>query len=142
MINIPGTRVLVDSDALIGLIKEDDLIHERCLRVLDQIQQSNFTLVIPYAIILEAATTLSRKLQLPEKSKQLLEYYLIIKKEDNCDFEVSEFVANLYNPKTSKKNSSFDYYVLALAKKNDIKHIFSFDSFYKKNGLIFIEEII
>lgn len=33
-------------------------------------------------------------------------------------------------------------YVLALAKKNNIKYIFSFDSFYKKHGLILIEDLI
>lgn len=143
MINIRGNSVvIVDSDALIGLIHEDDKLHERCLKVSEYLTQNSFATVVAYPSVLEASTTLSRKAKRPDLAGKLLRDHTSIGNFSNYDHNVGKLVVELYDPKTSNKNTPFDHYVLALAKKNNIKIIFSFDSFYKKNGLMLIEELI
>lgn len=145
MINTPGSKtVIVDSDALIGLINSDDLLHKRCLNVSQYLAQNSFATIVPYPIILEAATTLAKDktIRRPDLASKLLKDYAAIEAEPSIETDVANIVAALYHPKTSKKNSPFDYYVLALAKKNNIPYIFSFDSFYRKSGLTFIEDVI
>ena len=143
MTNIPGgNKVIVDSDALIGLIHTDDLLHDRCLKVSQYLAKNSFTTVVPYPIVLEAATTLAKDktIRRPDLAARLLQDYAAIE-NPAFDTEVTRLVATLYHPKTSKKNSPFDHYVLALAKKNNIAYIFSFDSFYRKSGLTLIEDV-
>lgn len=144
MTNIPGNNtVIVDSDALIGLINETDKLHERCLEVSRFLSLNNCGTVVPYSIVLEAATTLSRStVARPDLAAQLLQDYAHIEDEPTYDSNVSGLVTKLYNPQTSKKNTPFDHYILAIAKKNNIKYIFSFDSFYKKNGLTLVEDLV
>lgn len=138
-------RVLVDSDALIGLIHKDDALHKISSEILTYFVQNNFSVVIPYAIVLEAATALStsKAVKRPDLAVSLLNYYLTAEKgNQNFDFEVSGLVAKLFDAKTSKKNTPFDHYVLALAMKNDIKYVFSFDTFYRKKGLTLAEDLL
>ena len=138
MTNTPGNELVVfDTDALVGLANKEDSLHERCLAAMDYLETNRFKAVITYPIILEAATVLAKDKQIlkPELAKGLLEKFRRGELPEGIDLDVGELVAQVYNPKTSKKNSPFDHYVLALAKKNGIKYIFSFDEFYKKNGL-------
>lgn len=144
MTNLPGNKsVIVDSDALIGLIHEDDALHNRCLRVADYLAQNSFATVVPYPIVLEAATTLAkaRIIRRPDLAHRLLRDYSKIETNLN-ERGIAKLVARLYNPRTSKKNSPFDFYVLAAAKKEGIKTVFSFDKFYQKHGLKLAEELL
>lgn len=144
MINIPGNKVIVDSDALIGLLNETDQLHKRCISIFSFLNKNNLQTIVPYAIVLEAATALAKDktIKRPDLAHKFLQDYISIKDKPSYDSDVSDFVAKLYNPRTSKKNTPFDHFVLALAKKNDITYVFSFDSFYKKNGLNLAEELI
>lgn len=138
-------RVLVDSDALIGLIHKDDALYKISLEILTYIVQNNFSVIMPYAIVLEAATALSRSkaVKRPDLAVSLLNYYLTAEKgNQNFDFEVADLVASLFDGRTSKKNTPFDHYVLALAKKNGVKYVFSFDTFYRKSGLTLAEDLL
>lgn len=130
--------VIADSDAIIGLVYTADSLHKRCVQICKFLKEYDFYIFTPYAILLEAATTLSRVLHQPELAGEVLSSYS--KLEMEIDTEVSDLVAKLYESQTSKKNTPFDHYVLALAKKNNIQLIFSFDSFYKKNGLTLLED--
>ena len=115
----------------------------RCNEVIQFLDINSFSIFVPYPIVLEAATALAKDktIRRPDLAAQLLNDYSATNKH-KFDTEVGELVAELYIKKTSKKNSPFDYYLLALAKKNKINYVFSFDSFYEKQGLILIESII
>lgn len=132
--------VIVDSDALIGLIFEADSWHKQCILIHQYLKKENIEIFIPYPIILEAATALARIVNRSDLAAAVLNNYVNF--EGTIDTDVANLVAKLYSPKTSKKNTPFDYYILALAKKNNIKYIFSFDSFYQKNGLTLMEDVI
>lgn len=136
--------VIVDSDALIGLIHKDDLLHSRCLKISDFLKRNDFPIAVPYPIVLEAATTLARDktIRRPDLAHKLLNDYARVEQVHLEVADVASFVARLYSPSTSKRNTPFDYYLLALAKRNNIRFIFSFDAFYPRNGLRLIEEML
>lgn len=145
MTNIPGSNtVILDADALIGLMNQTDAHHETCRDIALYLAAHNFETVEPYAIILEAATALARdkKINRPDLAAQLLYDHVHTQEYPNFSYSVEPVVADLYNSKTSKKNTPFDHYILALAKKNNIKYVFSFDTFYEKNGLILVEDLL
>lgn len=145
MTNILGSeKVIVDSDALIGLINEKDQLHRRCLKISQYLAKSSFGMIVPYPVVLEAATTLAKDktISRSDLAAKLLQDYAAIDEKPFFDQDVVSLVAKLYIPKTSKRNTPFDHYVLALAKKNNIKYVFSFDSFYRKNGLVLVESLV
>lgn len=145
MTTIRGNRkIIVDSDALIGLIHEDDLLHEKCVKISQYLSQNSFATIISYPIVLEAATTLAKDktIKRPDLAQRLLKDYTFLEKESYQESGVSELVARLYDSKTSRRNSPFDYFVLAVAKRNKIPYVFSFDSFYKKQGLTLAKDLL
>jgi len=139
-----GSNVVVDADALIGLLNETDGLHARCLQISTFLQEQHMTSLIPYPIILEAATALAKDktIRRPDLAHLLLKKYAAIDDHQWETVNLPSIVAQWYDPKTSKKNTPFDYYVLACAKKNNITTVFSFDAFYKKNGLTLAEELL
>lgn len=144
MTNIFGkTIVIVDTDALIGLFLKTDALHQRCLKIVKFLKAGNFLVYISYPTILEAATALAKDkaIKRPDLAAKLLQDYASYENPP-INEAVINLVAQLYHPKTSKKNSPFDYYLLALAKTNNIKFVFSFDSFYQKHGLTLIESLL
>ncbi len=132
--------IITDADALIGLMVEEDSWHKRALELQNYITKQNIAVFVPYPILLEAAAMLSRTLKRPDLAAALLKNY----KTPSIDLntEVADDVAKLYDPKTSRKNTPFDHYVLALARKNNIQVVFSFDSFYTKFGLALLHDVV
>ena len=140
-----GTNlILVDADALVGLINEVDLNHEKCLKISDYLAQNSFATITPYPIVLEAANALSRdtRINRPDLANIILSNYDQPGSKPKIDEDVSALVSESFSKNTSRKNTPFDHYLCALAKKNNIKYVFSFDSFYKKQGLVLAEELI
>jgi len=138
---MPGSKsdlVIVDSDALIGLLNPADSNHSRYLEISEYLSKNSLETVVPYPIILEAATALSRntKINRPDLALQLLENYAKTEDKPKLDEEVALLTSQSFKKTTSRKNTPFDHYLLALAKKNGIRYIFSFDTFYKSRGLI------
>lgn len=139
-----GSNVIVDADALIGLLNETDQLHARCLRISTFLQKQYMNSLIPYPIVLEAATALAKDktIRRPDLAQILLKKYAAIDDNRIETADIPLILSQLYDPKTSKKNTPFDYYVLACAKKNNISTVFSFDAFYKKHGLTLAEELL
>lgn len=144
MTNIPGNNtVIVDSDALIGLIHQDDTLHPRCVAITSYLAQNNFATVVPGPIVLEAATTLAKDktINRPDLAKKLLDDYALLEDQPPTAHLFKE-LAQSYPLKGSKRNTPFDYFVLTTARLSQIKIVFSFDAFYKKQGLILAEELL
>ncbi len=139
-----GNRVIVDAGALIGLINETDDLHERCVAIADYLNKRAIPTVIPYPIVLEAATALAKDktIRRPDLAQILLKKYATIDDGGVETTGTALLVAQVYDPGSSKRNTPFDYYVLACARKNNIKTVFSFDTFYRKNGLVLAEELL
>jgi predicted nucleic acid-binding protein len=148
MTNSSGNKIIiVDSDALIALLHESDALHARAFVTLDFINTNNFSTCISLPIVLEAATALSKdkNIKRPDLAKKLLFDFASISQKSSLQIDGVEIIntlSKLYSPQTSKNNSPFDFYLLALAKINKISYIFSFDKFYQKNGLILAEDLL
>jgi len=141
MTNTSGANlVITDSDALIGLVNKVDALHNRCARIYSYLLENKFTIFTPYPIILEASTALARVVNRSDLAAKLLKDSKEV--QNSIDTNVADLVAKLYTPKTSKKNTPFDHFILAVAIKNNIKVVFSFDSFYKKHGLTLVEDLL
>lgn len=136
--------IIVDSDGLIGLIHSVDPLHPRCLRIAAFLQKNNYETYVPFPIVLEAATVLVRdnKINQPGLARKLLEDQATTIIPPGLDSDVRAEVAVSFKKNASRKNTPFDHYLCALAKKNGIKYVFSFDSFYKTQGLVLAEELL
>ena len=144
MMNILGINnlVIVDADALIGLINEGDVLHDRCVKARNFLAKNNFSTIVCYSTVLEASTTLSRAINRPDLALKLLQDFAKVKQTYFSELGAMEIVAGRFYPKSSKKHTPFDHYVLAVAELNNISLVFSFDSFYKKEGLTLVEDIL
>lgn len=141
---MPGNNtVIVDTDALVGLIHTDDTLHTRCVAVATYLEKNNFATVIPGPIILEAATVLSKDktIKRPDLAKRLLQDYARLT-PPSLDARVFPELARAYDPLSSRKNTPFDFFVLTAAYAQNITIVFSFDVFYKKHGLTLAEELL
>lgn len=140
---MPGDKfVLVDSDALIGLIHKDDVLHARAVAVSRYLSKNDFVIIIPYPIVLEAATALSRGAKRPDLAKRLLFDYSDFSQPELAENLIAKEVSKIFDPKASRKNTPFDCYLAALAKLNKINLVFSFDSFYKKQGFTLVGGLV
>ena len=96
MTSTSGKNIAVaDSDALIGLIFEEDPLHERCLKVSEYLNENRFEVLVPYSIVLEAATVLTKDktIKRPNLAKQLLEKYTNTEFREKFDLEILELVS-------------------------------------------------
>lgn len=142
---MPGNNlVLVDSDGLIGLANPKDPHHPKCVEIHNFMTSNSLASVTPFPIVLEASSALARdtKINRPDLAKDVLLNHALVGDKPKLDENVEKLVSLSYKKNSSRKNTPFDHYLLALAKKNHIKYIFSFDSFYKKQGLILAEELL
>lgn len=134
-------QILVDADALVGLINQNDALHSRCLQITDFISKSNLSAIVLPPTILEAATALSRGSKRPDLAKQLLSDYSHLE-PTLLPPEIFSRLSSLYNPSTSTYNTPFDYFLLTYAKLKQIDLIFSFDLFYQKHGLTLADKLL
>lgn len=88
---------------------------------------SLFQRVLPSPVI-------TTKLMEMIKHDQLLLYVI--------DVELLKIIADLFDPRGSKKNTLIDCSVVAVAKKIKAQAVFSYDSFYAKKGLKYAEDIL
>lgn len=141
---MPGNNiVIVDTDAIIGLIHTDDALHARCLAIAMYLAENTFTTIVPFPIILESATVLAKDktIKRPDLAKKLLMDYAKLTFPSQ-DANLMKELAQVYDPRTSRKNTPFDFFVLTSAKIQNIRVVFSFDSFYKKQGLTLAEDLL
>ena len=139
---MPGTKqVLIDADALVGLINQNDTLHSRCLQIVEFLSKNNLTATVLPPTILEAATALSRGIKRPDLAKQLLADYSRLE-PTMLPSEIFSKLISIYDPTITTKNTPFDYFLLAYAKIKQIDIIFSFDRFYEKQGLTLAEKLL
>jgi len=135
--------VLVDTDALVALAKEDDPNHKKALHIVQSLQDKDCTWYVSPFTIGEVITVVSYKIDqttakrvLKELRKQNLN--LLTLKDEHIGLADEWFL------KQSKKGTSyFDCYNMALLERYEkqLNTIFSFDSVYKRNGFKTAEEI-
>lgn len=128
--------VLVDSDAIVAIFSEKDANHARAKIFRQVIKNQESSIAMATSTIAECVTTLRRRHNRPDWSEGFLE---LIKLEPTIIFPVDDATifsaAKIYNPYASKKHTFFDAVNVAVAQKEGVEIIFSFDDFYRSHGL-------
>ncbi len=133
---------VVDTDALLGLVDQDDAHHATATNLAQALAKHNATSYILPTTLSEFALLSSRRLGREPTQRavsQLLqsEHALL----PITDVLTREAIA-LYQTQTSKGESLFDCYVMAAVKQIQADGIFSFDRGYQKNGFHLLMEIL
>lgn len=128
--------VVVDTDALIALINKGDTLATKSIEILGVLYKKEVKLIYPATTIVEAITTVQRKLSNPMLATELAQMlrsgqFDIVA----VDQEILELAETLFKPGGSKQNTMFDSIVAAVAKTLGADAIFSFDKWYEKIGL-------
>lgn len=135
--------IIVDADALIALFNKDDAHAEKAITLLQELVKEEAKILYPSTAIVEATTTLQRKLNQPQLAAEIA--HLV--KENKFPIEpVNEETLNdaisYFKPtESSKHNTLFDAVVAAIAKKTNADAVFSFDGWYQKQGLTLVADL-
>jgi predicted nucleic acid-binding protein len=134
--------IIVDADALIALFSEGDAHASHSMKLLDCLIAEGAHVLHPATAIVEAVTTLQRRLNDPRAAAELVR----LVKEANLSVEpigdavLAEALA-LFNPSGSKQNTLFDAVVAAVARRMEADAIFSFDVWYEKQGFTLLAQL-
>jgi predicted nucleic acid-binding protein len=134
--------IIVDADALIALFSEGDVHAAHSLELLDALIADGARLLHPATTIVEAVTTLQRRLNNPQAAAEVVhlvkEAKLVV--EPVNDAVLADALA-LFNPHGSKQNTLFDAVVAAMARRLSASAIFSFDNWYEKQGFRLVTQL-
>ncbi len=140
--NLSDMTVVTDADALIALVNDQDLLHEKAVQLSQFLLEKKAQVLFPVTAVMEAAAKLQRTLHNPEKAAQLLE--LMFEEEKyliGVDTLVFKKAREFFDHTATKRNTIFDCVVVSLAKKYQTKIIFSFDDWYPKLGLMLVADV-
>ena len=127
--------VVGDADSLIALAYKDDANHAKAKKVGAWLISKGYEVIYPNTAILEAITALKRSMSLVDEA------HLI-----NSQYQAGAFLIEFVSEKVqqgasvrfekaiSKKNTIFDAVVAEVAVELEAEYIFSFDSWYVKEG--------
>ena len=128
--------ILVDADALVALVKDNEQNHKRALSISEALQKRGCTWYVSPFTIGEVVTVISHKVNQATAKKVLKEL-----RKQNLNLltlkdEYLYLVDKWFNKQIKKGTSYFDCYNMALLEryKKQLNAIFSFDGVYKRNG--------
>lgn len=126
--------ILVDADALVALVKTNDLNHQKALNISKSLQRKGCTWYISPFTIGEVITVISHKIDQITAINALKE----LRKQNLNQLALKDRYSHLaddwFNKQNKKGTSYFDCYNMALLTRYKLDEIFSFDGVYKKNG--------
>lgn len=133
--------IILDSDALIALINEEDTLHQRAIRTRDELARQKITLVVSRYIIAETATFLALRVnrQVANKFLKDMNFQNISILESNEELE--KLTREYFFKQKSRKATFFDCVNMAFLKHYQWKAIFSFDKHYKQNNFLLASEL-
>lgn len=127
--------LIVDADALIALFHAEDALAAQASALLERCIRDEVILLYPATAIVEAITTLQRRLSRPQIAARIAQ----LVQEGQWPIEAVEeqtlaTAIALFNPHGSKQNTLFDAVVAAVATRHQADAIFSFDHWYEQAG--------
>ena len=122
---------------------KDDIHAEKTVHILQACPKREIVLLYPATAIAEAVTALQRRLRKPSLAQKIMdaiqEHQFIIEPVTQTTIEKA---SHAFQPDRSKKNTLFDAIVAAVAKENNALAIFSFDAWYKTQGISLASDIL
>lgn len=134
--------ILLDSDALIALINEEDEFHKRAVKIRDELLKVGDIFVISRYIIAETATFLTLRVNKETANRFLkdLDREKINIIETNGELE--ELAKEYFLKQKSHKVTYFDCVNMAILTRYKWRIIFSFDKHYKQNNFVLAQETL
>jgi len=130
-----------DTDSLIALVCKEDANHIKARNISKWLLSQGYEVIYPNTAILETITTLKRALNLSDEAELINTRYLqralsIEYIDEKIQWRASERFKHTH----SKKNTIFDAVVAETAVELGAEYIFSFDSWYSKEGFKLVAE--
>jgi len=138
-----NANILVDSDAFVALSKKDDTGHKKANALLERLLQKPVVFSTSNYVFSETVTVISQHLG----RKQAALFIRELKAAESIfsvywiDDEIESLAIEIFYNQTSKNVSFVDCTNMAILKKFNVDAIFSFDSIYKRNGFILVEDL-
>lgn len=135
--------IVVDSDAFVALAKEDDTNHKKAQQFLTKLSHKPVLYTTSNYVFSETVTVISQRvgrnqaLSFIRELKSPLSLFSI----QWIDEELESIAIQLFKNQTSKDVSFVDCTNMALMKHYHLDAIFSFDSIYKRNGFLLVEDL-
>lgn len=136
--------VVGDADSLIALVNDRDIHHAKVQTIVSALEQKNYTILYPNTAILEAITTLKRKLNLTAKAELLARQFLqgmfmvVWVDEEIQKDALDRFVATA----KSKQHTVFDSIVASCVKRVAADGVLSFDRWYRTLAIPLAEDLM
>lgn len=135
--------IIVDSDGIVAQSNLDDANHNLAVKISEKLVDLEAKVIYPSTTIFEATTTMARKFNNPQMAAGTLSVFadpsMII---EPVDQQIIVGAAKYYDPNTTKKNTTFDAAVAAVADKYKADYIFGFDGFYEKKGFKLAKDLL
>lgn len=134
--------VIVDADAIVAQASSSDNLHEKAIKTVHRLTELKAQVLYPVTAITEATTHMQRVL-----NSGATAYGTAVAFTDpqvsviEVNQETIKKAIQFFSPTASKKNTLYDCIVAAVAKENKADAIFSFDKFYKRQGLKLASEL-
>ncbi|MBI2315246.1 PIN domain-containing protein [Candidatus Daviesbacteria bacterium] len=126
-------KLLVDADAFVALVCQNDSSHQRAEIFQEQIIKDNFELIVSDPAFGEAITVISQKEGLRVAVKFADEVFASPLEIIEVDPALRKEGLDIFKKQTSKNSRFTDCINMAIMKKLGLNTIFSFDVQYKKN---------
>ena len=127
--------VVGDADSLIALAYQDDANHVRAQKTSEWLLSRGYEIIYPNTAILEAITTLKRSLGLIDEANLInRQYQAGVFAMEYVNKDIQQQASQRFEKTISKKNTIFDAVVAEIAAELGADYIFSFDSWYPKEG--------
>lgn len=135
--------IIVDSDGIVAQSNLNDVNHDLAVKISEKLTDLEAKVIYPSTTIFEATTTMARKFNNPQMAAGTLSIFtdpsMII---EPVDQQIIVGAAKYYDPNTTKKNTTFDAAVAAVADKYKADYIFGFDGFYEKRGFKLAKDLL
>ncbi len=127
--------VIGDADSLIALAYQNDANHVRAQKISEWLSSKEYEIIYPNTAILEAITALKRSLSLIAEAKLINKQYQAgAFAIEYVNRDIQQQASQRFEKTISKKNTIFDCVVAETAIELEADYIFSFDSWYPKEG--------
>lgn len=135
--------VIADSDGIVAQSNLTDKNHDLAVKISEKLVEIGAKVIYPSCIVFESTTTMARKFNDPQMAAGILSVFtepsMII---EPVDQSIVVGAAKYYDPNATKKNTTFDAAVAAVADKYKADYIFGFDGFYEKKGFKLAKDLL
>lgn len=129
-------EVLIDSDALVALIKKNDTNHKKAKKISQFLVQKRAIFLTTNYVFSETGTVLSQRIS----RKVALDFIDDLKTKESeismiwVNEKIEDLAIKIFKKQTSKNVSFVDCVNMAVLSRYKWDTIFSFDRIYEKNG--------